>query len=311
MAAIIDFGSFKGSIMRPRSSVKASVSDGDTVSAVTDEAFGVRFLGVDTPETKIPGPPFSSTSHPDVAAHFQQLLDTARLEASGFHPQLAADLRARYPDGAAGMGNHHAHAKAAEAELEAQMLADEQQMTDAGIEFQLFLAYAMEKMDVYGRLLAFLNRNQPNATNPGPRPPSYNQRMLTGGFARPYFIWPNIDPFRQHPDLLSAVPTPAGLPGWVANAPSLIDARAATAAARAAGAGTWQANRPLMLDAHEFRAMWDLRPPHRWVVDLSGQHYGAILAPHRYLDIPHHEDRLYLPPEFMSLWLERGWTQAA
>jgi hypothetical protein len=126
MAAIIDFGSFKGSIMRPRSSVKASVSDGDTVSAVTGEAFGVRFLGVDTPETKIPGPPFSSTSHPEVAAHFQRLLDTARIEASGFHPQLAADLKVRYPDGAAGMSNHHEHAKAAEAELEAQMLADEQ-----------------------------------------------------------------------------------------------------------------------------------------------------------------------------------------
>jgi hypothetical protein len=100
------------------------------------------------------------------------------------------------------------------------MLADEQQMTDAGVEFQLFLAYAMEKMDVYGRLLAFLDRNQPNAASPGPRPPTYNQRMLAGGFARPYFIWPNIDPFRQHTDLLSAVPTPDGFPGWVANAPS-------------------------------------------------------------------------------------------
>jgi hypothetical protein len=55
--------------------------------------------------------------------------------------------------------------------------------------------------------------------------------------------------------------------------------------------------------------MWDLRPPHRWVVDLSGQHYGALLAPYRYLDIPHHEDRLYIPPEFVSLWLERGWTR--
>jgi hypothetical protein len=120
-----------------------------------------------------------------------------------------------------------------------------------------------------------------------------------------------IDPFRQHPDLLSSVLTPGGFPGWVANAPSLIDARAATAVARAARAGTWQADKPLMLDAHELRAMWDVRPPHRWVVDLSGQHYGALLAPYRYLDIPHHEDRLYIPPEFVSLWLERGWTRAA
>jgi len=97
---------------------------------------------------------------------------------------------------------------------------------------------------------------------------------------------------------------------WLSSRTSLIDARTATAAARAAEAGTWQANNPLMLDAHEFRAMWDLRPPHRWVIDLSGQHGDAILAPHRYLDIPHHEDRLYISPEFVSLWLERGWTQA-
>ena len=321
MAAVIDFGTFHGSILRPRDSVTVSVSDGDTVSVETDKAFGVRFLGVDTPETKIPGPPFSSSAAPKVAAHFQDLLDGVRLAANAFHPTLVADLTGRYASGAEAMNNHRTHAMQAEAELERLILADEQEITAAGIEFAFFLAFATEKMDTYGRLLAFLNRNQPDADTPSPRPATYNQRMLAGGFARPYFIWPNIDPFRQQPDLISAVPAPEALPGWVAATPSLVAARSATATARTNHLGTWRSkpippngdhpgtNAPLMLDAHEFRAMWDLRPPHRWVIDLSGQHYGAILAPHRYIDIPRHEDRLYIPAEFVPLWAERGWIR--
>lgn len=251
------------------------------------------------------------------------LLDGHRLVANGFHPDLAADLIGRYDSGVDAMNNHRAHAKEAEAELERLMLADEKEMTDAGHAFDVFLAYATEKMDGYGRLLAFLNRNQPAADNPGPRPPSYNDRLLKGGYARPYFIWPNIDPFRVQSDLASAVPPPDVLAAWIADARALVNARATTAAARTGKAGTWRTkpiladgdrhhgtNKPLMIDAHEFRAMWQLQPPHRWVVDMSGRHYGALIAPHRYTDVVHHEDRLYVPAEYVALWVERGWTRA-
>jgi hypothetical protein len=45
--------------------------------------------------------------------------------------------------------------------------------------------------------------------NPADAPAlSYNERMLETGMAAPYFIWPNLDPFKQQPSLLDAVPAP-------------------------------------------------------------------------------------------------------
>ena len=89
----------------------------------------------------------------------------------------------------------------------------------------------------------------------------------------------------DQPQLLAdepAVPSPDALPGWIAAAASLGDAHEPFPAARTARLGTWRTgpippdgdqnpgtDAPLMHDAHEFRAMWDLRPPHRWVIDLS------------------------------------------
>ena len=73
--------------------------------------------------------------------------------------------------------------------------------------FRYFLAFSFEVFDSFGRFLAFINRNQPDANNPGPRPLPYNERMLENGAALPYFIWPNIDPFRDS-SLLDAVIAP-------------------------------------------------------------------------------------------------------
>ena len=74
------------------------------------------------------------------------------------------------------------------------------------------------------RFLAFVNRNQPDANNPSPRPLPYNERILQKGAALPYFIWPNIDPFRDV-SLLDAVISP-GMANRVAEAtPALRRAR--------------------------------------------------------------------------------------
>ena len=74
--------------------------------------------------------------------------------------------------------------------------------------FRFFCAFAHEVMDGFGRLLCFLNRQQASATDPAPRPRSYNERMLEAGWVIPYFIWPNIDPFRRQGSLIEAVLAP-------------------------------------------------------------------------------------------------------
>lgn len=85
-------------------------------------------------------------------------------------------------------------------------------------------------IDGYGRLLGYLNRDQPV----GERPPSYNERLLTKGEVTPYFIWPNLNPYRRVGALRAAVPQPgtATPEGMAATAKQpLDDARAAVRAA--------------------------------------------------------------------------------
>ena len=50
--------------------------------------------------------------------------------------------------------------------------------------FRFFCAFAHEVMDGFGRLLCFLNRQQSSATDPAPRPRSYNERIPLVGMAR-------------------------------------------------------------------------------------------------------------------------------
>jgi len=63
--------------------------------------------------------------------------------------------------------------------------------------FVFFLRYAKDVIDRYGRLLAYLTVN---VENPADIPAlSYNEFMLESGLAAPYFIWPNLDPFKKQP----------------------------------------------------------------------------------------------------------------
>jgi hypothetical protein len=50
--------------------------------------------------------------------------------------------------------------------------------------FRFFCTFAHEVMDGFGRLLCFLNRQQSSATDPAPRPRSYNERIPLVGMAR-------------------------------------------------------------------------------------------------------------------------------
>jgi hypothetical protein len=61
--------------------------------------------------------------------------------------------------------------------------------------------------DRYGRLLGFLDRDQPD-TQAAQRLGSYNERRLGAGWVSPYFIWPNINPFREAGSVVGAVPRP-------------------------------------------------------------------------------------------------------
>jgi hypothetical protein len=173
--------------------------------------------------------------------------------------------------------------------------------------FRFFMAFAHEVTDAYGRLLCYLNRDQPH--EPPPRPKSYNERLLAAGLVLPYFIWPNLDPYKRPRAIVDAVPfpgslTPVGVPEPEATQ-LLQEARASVRAARANHLGVFEQHDPLQLEPFELRFLARRKPPDRFVVDLSSPG-DAILEANEYPGIAP-EDRLFVPAEFLALWESRGW----
>lgn len=286
-------------------SVAQQVHDGDTVVVRALGNFSVRFLGVDTPEISfsLPG---SSTFDSIGGARWAEFLTDPLADRWGIvdlAPPLRASILARTGAGCA--ANHHRHAQAAQRALEAEVSKDLQEQAAGDREkFKLFVAFAHEVMDGYGRLLGYLNREQAAS----PRPPDYNARLLAAGCALPYFIWPNINPFRRQGALTEAVPVPGTAALLASREKALRDARLAVRAARDAGAGVFNRDDPLKLEPFELRFLAGRRAPNRWVIDLSSDS-DALLPPQRYIEIPRAEDRLFVPAEYVPLFEQRGWRK--
>ncbi|HKY27197.1 MAG TPA: hypothetical protein VJM12_04545 [Pyrinomonadaceae bacterium] len=162
-------------------SLNASIADGDTIGFHIEGSGSVRFLGIDSPEKNFQLPGSSA----------QRCLDSPEWEAfltDPFLPQfgvfnLDADLvdhlRARIGPGAG--VNHRLHGDNAEQALIGLIQADMNALGQDLNSFRYFHSFSFEIFDSFGRYLAFINRNQPDPNNPGPRPHSYNERMLEFG----------------------------------------------------------------------------------------------------------------------------------
>ncbi len=285
-------------------SLPVAIPDGDTVGLHLEGSGSIRFLGIDTPEKSIdlPGTGGSNLN----SAQWEAYLTDPFLPQFGpldMDADLESHLRARIGPGA-GI-NHRLHGDNAEQALIALVQSDIAALGQTPAAFQFFIAFSFEVFDTYGRFLAFINRNQASATTPSPRPLSYNERMLESGSALPYFIWPNIDPFRSLP-LLSSVIEP-GTANKVADAtPALKRARDFVKQARANGTGVFNPANPLRFEAFEIRYLGRREAPNRAVIDLS-KNDDVILRPQNYFSIPNPEDRLFLPPAFVPLFASRGW----
>lgn len=281
-----------------------SVADGDTVGTHLLGSGSVRFLGIDSPE--------KSFEHPLGGS---QALNGAQWKtyltnpfANGYpanllEPGLASHLQARFSQTAA--ANHHKHAVSAGDSLKQLIQSDATAMGQTLDQFQYFVSFSYEVFDRYGRFLAFLNRNQPNANVPGPRPRTYNERQLQAGRAMPFFIWPNVDPFRAFDTIADAVLRP-GTANTIAETGDLKRARDFVKNARAAQIGVFENADPLRFEAFEIRYLGRKELPTRAVIDLS-KNDDVMLRPQSYFTIPNAEDRLFVPPEFVPLFAAKGW----
>lgn len=163
-------------------------------------------------------------------------------------------------------------------------------------------------MDRYARFLCFINRFQSDENVPSPRPLDYNTRMLRIGIASPYFIWPNVNAWRAFGSVTNAVLTP-GTARDVADAdPKLNGARQAVKEARQSRIGIFDSADPLRIEAFEVRYLSRASGPSRWVIDMS-ENDDLLIHPENYHTIPLAEDRLYVPSQYVPLFVEAGWRR--
>jgi endonuclease YncB( thermonuclease family) len=279
------------------------IYDGDTANVEADGNLGVRLLGVDAPERALTLPGVASEAVDRRPGQPFVPLTDERWDEFLSDPFASGDLRLRralreHLEPALGPGcadNQARLADVAKLAFRAEVEGDMEEQGATRDEFRFFMVFATEVIDGYGRLLCYLNRDQPEP----PRPPSYNERLLVAGEVTPYFIWPNVDPFRTQPSLVEAVPRPGA-------APPLADERAAVAAARAQGIGLWGGDDPLRLLPFELRFLARLSPPERWVIDVAARD-DRLLAPQLYPRIDRPEDRLFVGEAFVPLFESRGW----
>jgi len=284
------------------------VHDGDTVSLELTGNVGSRLLGVDAAEVsfQLPGErAFRKISAPQWQAF---LADPFAPAYPPFSPRLPRSLREhlRRRLNAESAANHARHAEVGRRALIGLVTADIAALGQDKDTFEFFLAFATEVIDRYGRLLCYLNRRQPDPRQPARRPDSYNERLLDAGVVAPYFIWPNVNPFRQQPTLLDAVPPPGQAREWAERDPSLARERSAVAAARGARVGIFDRADPLRLMPFELRYLARRTPPDRLVINLASDS-ARLLAPHDYFTVRRPEDRLFVPAEYAPLFASRGW----
>lgn len=308
----IKIGNFQFGFHGPQhGSVKQIVHDGDTVSLNTPLNFSTRFLGIDTPEVS-----FNIRNDAFISLSNQKWTDffTSGDWKNNFPvpPALRNHLIMRIGDGTKVAPNHDKHSKAATVALETMIQADldlaTAQTARTKDNFEFFLAFGYEFLDQYGRFLCYLSADEANF-NPKLRNPSCNEQQLANGMAVPFFIYPNIQPFLSKPPFDKANLNPIGFWNNINAANKLQAARKSVSDARTAKIGVFDAIDPLILLPYELRfiARKDTKGPDRFVIDLGNVGSNVILKPEKYFKIKNYEDRLFIPKEFVPLFLLNGW----
>ena len=126
------------------------------------------------------------------------------------------------------------------------------------------------------------------------------------GKVSPYFIWPNIDPFKGKTLLKYAVIPPKKANDLAESDPALSLARQLVRDASQNKIGIFDAEDPLKLQPFEVRSLARKSPPNRCIIDL-GKNDDVLLNPQIYYTIGNIEDRLFIPEEYVPLFVEAGW----
>ena len=291
--------------------VRIKTHDGDTVNVRLSDRFGLRFLGIDTPEVSMMLP--GGTRFKSLSNVGWDTLFTSGNWKKGMNlsSALLADLEKRAGDGTGVAANHARYARKAKISLEEIISQDIRASGVSADKFGLFMSFGLEFLDGYGRLLCYLNSGRENFSDPVTARAvtrwSYNERQLLAGWALPYFIWPNVQPFLNKRPFDEENARPDGFWKIIRAAGKLQDARSNVAEARTQGAGIYNPADPLRIMPFELRLISRGKAPDRYVIDLANPGSAEILHPEDYYSIACPEDRLYVPSEYVSVFKLAGW----
>ena len=293
-------------------SIKRIVHDGDTVSTRLIHNLGVRFLGIDTPEISFQFPEtniFVSLSNKKWDNFFKSGKWKENFD-------IGQDLY-HYLSNIIGNGKNVANnqfeiAKEAEKSLVKIITSDLKKSKRGEKSFTFFMAFANEFLDWYGRLLCYLNSSTDNYRSQKHKDEikkfSYNERQLAAGLAVPYFIWPNIQPFLSIDAFSKKNVIPKNFWILIKSSTKLHQARKFVSDARTNSVGIFNSSNLLKLLPFELRMIARKQKPNRYVIDLRDEGSNVLLTPEEYIKIPHSEDRLFIPYEYVPIFRVFGWV---
>ena len=289
------------------------VTDGDTVKIRFDGRVDIRFLGIDTPEKRLKFPNTERSFFDLDNERWLGVLPATEPTTFIRSPALVDHVRPLLTD--ATLSNQLDLANSATtalSDLIAQEFAKVTQFhADEGLDVptvpSFWLTMTEELFDGFARVLAYVDIDKPRSVRGGP---TLNERLLIGGHAMPYFIWPNVVPYLLKGRSFDSIPPMSGFAAFLKQQDDrglLARARSAVADARTQGLGVFRPGDPLRAEAFELRYLLEKTGPKRFVIDMDNAERG-LLAPEEYISIPQQEARLYVNPVDVPLFMLKGWV---
>lgn len=297
------------------------IHDGDTINVLSNRTFGIRFLGVDTAEVSIDYPSVIKPTNlpdwyewPDVSSFKEYLTDPFQYAGSesfekSLGPRLLEYLKDKLnPETAQ---NHQIYGDIALKKLQNIVKEDisKYYSNNPKYDFSFFMVFAFEVMDRYGRFLCFADRTKTTEERQIDKL-TYNEKLLKEGFSIPYFIWPNVNPFREDAVQINTLRDaiyPADEFYDKINADErLSEVRNSVKNAQLNHTGIFAKDNPLLIQPFELRYLFRRQAPDRYVLDMSSKEHPVLLKPTEYFTVAY-EDRLFVDEIYLHLFKQKGY----
>jgi endonuclease YncB( thermonuclease family) len=315
-----------------------AISDGDTLYASAEGLLSVRFCSIDTPEMGLPlnkNDVFEDRYYPteDFEDYLKDPFNRKYPNSDEFIRALGEDFVENYikPKLKDKPGiNHKTYAEKAREGLKRLVEDDIRQSINFGKDYKFEIEFPYEAFDRFGRFLGWVKRFE-SKEEFAKRIVPYNDSIVGKGLAFPYFIWPNLSISKRDYNLQQLVPYKEDFKEWILQDPKIKNIRDLAQKAREKRLGVFSTENKDLLMPFELRFLVERnysisdnlpvsfvkqedgddrshkRPLFRYVINMSKHDNPVLMKPNQYHKIENFEDRLFIPPEYVSLFKDKGY----